>query len=90
MNHLSLTLTILNGAAALLGIYFVFRAREAYRKHGAEHLEHLGIAVGFLTAGLLAEGFLVRVVGWDIATAHVLEAGLGLIGFGFLVYSLYA
>lgn len=90
MQHQLLSLTVLNGAAALLGLYFLFRARQASRKHENSHLLVLAFAVGFLTAGVLVEGFAVRVLDWPIASAHVLEASLSLVGFGLLVYSLHS
>lgn len=89
MDHQTLILTVLNGTAAILGAYFLYRARGAYRKHGSRHLEVLALAVGTLTVGVLIEGFAVRILGWTIASAHVVEAGLGLVGFSLLVYSLH-
>lgn len=90
MQHQTLVLTILNGTAALLGAYFVVRAVRAYRKHRNRHLGILAVAVALLTIGLLIEGLIVRVLGLDIASAHVVEAAFGLVAFAVLVYSLHA
>lgn len=90
MDHQTLVLTILNGGAALLGIYFLLRATRAYRSHRSRHLFVLAVAVAFLTLGILAEGFAVQILGWPLSSAHVVEASISLVGFGILVYSLYA
>lgn len=90
MEHQTLVLTLLNGTAALLGAYFVVRAVRAYRQHRNRHLGILAVAVSLLTIGLLLEGFIVRIVGLPIATAHVAEAAFGLVAFAVLVYSLHA
>lgn len=90
MEHQTLLLTVLNGTAALLGAYFVVRAVRAYRRHREGHLGILAVAVALLTVGLLLEGFVVRFLGWPIASAHVAEAAFGLTAFAVLVYSLHA
>lgn len=90
MDHQTLVLTLLNGTAALLGIYFVVRAVRAYREHRNRHLGILAVAVTLLTVGLVVEGIIVRIVGLPIATAHVTEAAFGLLAFAVLVYSLHA
>lgn len=90
MDHQTLILTVLNGGAAALGAYFLMQAYRSYQTHGSRHLEVVAIAVGVLTMGLLIEGFAVRFLGWSIPMAHVLEAVLGVVGFGLLAYSLHA
>lgn len=90
MEHQTILLTVLNGSAALMGAYFVVRATRAYERHGESHLGILAIAVGLLTLGLIVEGVIVRGLGLEIATAHVVEAIFGVMGFAVLVYSLHA
>lgn len=90
MNHETVLLTILNGGAALLGLYFLVRAFRAYHRHGSRHLLVLAVGVGLLTLALLVEGFVFRILDWPLADAHVLEASVGLVAFAVLVYSLHA
>lgn len=88
--HVIPLLSVLKGITTILGLYFLSVAFRAYRRHRDRGLGVLTVAVGFLTAATLVEGFVYQILGWDLATAHVAEAVLSLVGFAILLWSLRA
>lgn len=83
-------LAILNGTAALVGAYVSVRAYRAYRRSEVRFLFLLTLGFATLTTALVVEGFVFEVLGWPLATAHVVEASFNLAAFVILAWSLHA
>lgn len=72
----------LAGTIAVLGLRAYVRARR-------RSLAALAAGAGLLALGYLAEGVLVEVGGWSVASATVLESVVTLVAVAILVASLY-
>lgn len=82
-------LAILNGTAALVGAYVAVRAYRAYRRSRVRFMFVLSAGFAVLTTALVVEGFAFEILGWPLATAHVVEAVFNLIAFLILALSLH-
>lgn len=89
-NQPTTILGILNGLAALLGLYVAGRAYQAYDRTQARFMLILATAFLVMTGALVVEGFVFEVLGWPLAKAHVVEAVFNLLAFLILAASLHA
>ncbi|MBI2077233.1 MAG: hypothetical protein HYT80_02510 [Euryarchaeota archaeon] len=88
--QVELILVLLKFVTVLMGFYIVFLGYKAYRKQPHGNLLWLTIGMGILTVGAISEGIAYQGLGWAIESSHVFEAIVTLVGFGILVYSLFA
>ncbi|MDR5656144.1 hypothetical protein RH831_02985 [Halodesulfurarchaeum sp. HSR-GB] len=81
---------LLKSASLLLGGLITFYAFRAYNRTQARPLKLLSVGFGIVTLGALLGGvvdtFLVMTREWAITV----ESALAVIGFGVILYSLYA
>lgn len=90
MEQTILVLMALRVAAVALGLVFLRGAWRSYRRYRTRPMMWLVTAVALLVAAVLAEGFVVRVLGWPLEQAHVAEAVVSFLGFVALVLSVQA
>jgi hypothetical protein len=83
-------LALLNGTAAVIGVYITARAYRAYRRSGVRFMLVLSLGLGTLTTALVVEGFAFEILGFRLPIAHVFEAALNLLAFVILAASLHA
>lgn len=89
----TLTLAILSGTKIVtvaLGFLIVYLGVKAYRSSRRRPIFWLTIGMAIMTLGAISEALAFQGLGWDLNDSHIFEAGVTLVGFAFLVYSLYA
>lgn len=74
----------------VLGGMITYFSLKAYRRTGAVALRALAIGFGVVTVGSLSAGVADQLFVTGMDYAIVIESGLTAIGFGIIVYSLYA
>ncbi|HLE48291.1 MAG TPA: hypothetical protein VI818_08345 [Candidatus Thermoplasmatota archaeon] len=87
---MELILVLLKFFTILMGFYIVLLGYKAYRKQPHGNLLWLTVGMGILTLGAISEGLAYQGLGWTLDSSHVFEAVVTLMGFGVLVYSLFA
>ncbi|WP_138797956.1 hypothetical protein [Halostella sp. PRR32] len=80
----------LKTATLFLGGMITFYAFRAYKRTHSPALRALTIGFGAITVGSLLAGAMDQVVGLNRQLALIVESGLTAIGFGVILYSLYA
>ncbi|WP_135535790.1 DUF7521 family protein [Halostella pelagica] len=80
----------LKTATLFLGGMITFYAFRAYKRTRSPALRALTIGFGAITVGSLLAGAMDQVVGLNRQLALIVESGLTAIGFGVILYSLYA
>jgi hypothetical protein len=73
-----------------LGGLITYYAYRAYRRTGAAALGLLAAGFGIVTVGALVAGAAHQAFGFDTGTVLVIESALTTVGFGVILYSLYA
>jgi hypothetical protein len=89
MTH-PLIVTALKTLTLLLGGLITFYSYRAYTRTGSKALRALAIGFGLVTLGALLAGVTDQILGLAINTSLVIESALTALGFGVIVYSLYA
>ncbi|HLE48155.1 MAG TPA: hypothetical protein VI818_07660 [Candidatus Thermoplasmatota archaeon] len=88
--QVELYLVLLKFVTVLLGFYIVYLGYKAYRKQPHGNLLWMTVGMGVLTLGAISEGIAYQGLGWTLGASHIFEAVVTLLGFGILVYSLFA
>ncbi|MEF8829681.1 MAG: hypothetical protein V5A15_01755 [Haloarcula sp.] len=70
-------------AVLLLGVTITYYSVAAYRRTRAQYLRNAAIGFAIMTFGVLLEGVLFEVAGFDLEIVHIVESVA--IGLGFLV-----
>jgi hypothetical protein len=74
----------------LLGGLITYFAYRAYQRTESTALGALAVGFGVVTLGALAAGVVDQLLGYRRADALLLESVLTMVGFGVILYSLYA
>ncbi|MFC4408025.1 DUF7521 family protein [Haloarchaeobius iranensis] len=92
MTHLSALVIAFKTLALVFGGLITYFATKAYRRTGSPALRALAVGFGFVTLGaILAGAFDQFLMGPDDRTvALAVESLLTTVGFGVILYSLYA
>jgi CHASE2 domain-containing sensor protein len=83
-------LVILKLFTVAAGFFIVYLGWRAFRAQRQKTLLWMTVGIATLTLGAIAEGLMLQGFGLDIDQAHIIESIVTLLGFVFLVYSLYA
>lgn len=73
-----------------LGGVITYFGVNAYRRTGARPIGALAVGFGFVTLGALLAGAAHQAFGLEQGVVLVIESSLTAVGFGVIVYSLYA
>ncbi len=73
-----------------LGIVITTLAFRAYHRTGAESLRWMGVGFAIITAAMLFGGLVDPFLGLDLTIGIQIQNVLMAVGFGFLIYSIYA
>ena len=90
MVYVTSTIVALKTITLVLGGLITYFAFKAYRRTGATALRALALGFGAVTLGSLLAGVLDRLLAANSAYALVAESALTAVGFGIILYSLYA
>lgn len=90
MSHLATVVVALKTTTLVLGGLITFFAFRAYNRTGARALRALTIGFGVVTLGSLMAGVVDQLLDVDARYALVAESALTAVGFGIILYSLYA
>lgn len=85
----TLILTAMKVVTVALGALIIYLGTKAYRASRRAPLLWLTVGMGIMTLGAVAEG-LATMGGLELGQSHIIEGVVTLVGFGVLVYSLYA
>ncbi|MDX1745022.1 MAG: hypothetical protein R3324_03715 [Halobacteriales archaeon] len=66
-----------------LGVSITYFSLQAYRRTRAPYLRDASVGFGIISVGVLIEGLLFEVGGFDLAIVHIVESVA--IGLGFVV-----
>ncbi|MFC6719594.1 hypothetical protein ACFQGT_13605 [Natrialbaceae archaeon GCM10025810] len=80
----------LKAITLVLGGVITYFAYNAYRRTGARPIGALALGFGFVTLGALLAGLANQAFGLDVDVVLLIESSLTVVGFGIIVYSLYA
>lgn len=83
-------IVVLKTITLLLGGLITYYAYKAYRRTQSRALWALTIGFGFITVGSLIAGVLDQLTGLPTTTGIAVESLLTAVGFGVILYSLYA
>lgn len=89
MNEYALPIAIANTATVLTGGAVASLAYRAFRRTGAGALRAVAVGFGVIVAGSVLGGG-VHLLGGAIGLAIALQSSTTALGFGILLYSLYA
>lgn len=81
---------VLKSLGLLLGGLITFYAFKAYRRTGAASLRALAVGFGTVTLGALLAGIVDQLLPLAPSLALVVESLFTTVGFGIILYSLYA
>lgn len=70
-----------------LGVVTTAVGYRAYRRHGTRYLRDATAGFGFVTFGVLIEGFLYQLTALTLTQVHVAESAALACGFGVLIRS---
>jgi hypothetical protein len=90
MSHLDVAVIAVKTGTLALGSIITFLSIKAARRTGSSALKALGVGFGLVTAGALLAGVGHQFTALSLAQSIVIEGSLTLVGFGVIVYSLYA
>lgn len=90
MVHVTSTVVALKTVTLVLGGLISYFAFNAYRRTGASALRALALGFGTVTFGSLLAGVLDRALTVNATYALIAESALTAVGFGIILYSLYA
>ncbi|WP_227738944.1 DUF7521 family protein [Halorientalis pallida] len=88
--HLPTVITALKTITLLLGAMITYFSYKAYRRTGANPLGLLAFGFALVTLGSLLAGVFDLGLSLPREYAIIAESGLTALGFGVIVYSLYA
>ncbi|MFB6110197.1 MAG: hypothetical protein ABEJ60_04910 [Halodesulfurarchaeum sp.] len=83
-------IVLLKGASVLLGGFITYFAFQAYRRTGARSLRYLSVGFAIITLGALLGGIVDTILVMPREWAIAIESALAVVGFGVILYSLYA
>ena len=92
MTHLSALVIAFKTLALVFGGLITYFATKAYRRTGSPALRALAVGFGFVTLGALLAGAMDQFImgPTDRTMALAIESLLTTVGFGVILYSLYA
>jgi len=89
-DHWALALIGVRVVLLVMGLATTAIAFRAYRREGTRHLRDATIGFGFITLGILVEGFLYQYTGLTLTQVHIAESVALVIGLGVLLRSFLA
>jgi len=90
MTQLTSVIVALKTATFILGGVITYFAHKAYRRTDSKALRFLAIGFGIITLGSMVAGLVDQVLMLSREIALTIESSLTVVGFGVIVYSLYA
>jgi hypothetical protein len=90
MSHVGIAIMAVKTGTLLLGGLITFLSLKAARRTASAALQALGVGFGLVTLGALLAGVGHQFTSLSLAQSVVIESTLTLVGFGVIVYSLYA
>ncbi|MFD1647385.1 DUF7521 family protein [Haloarchaeobius litoreus] len=92
MTHLSALVIAFKTLALVFGGLITYFAAKAYRRTGSPALRALAVGFGFVTLGAMLAGAMDQFIMGpaDRTVALAIESLLTTVGFGVILYSLYA
>lgn len=90
MSHVTTLLVALKTITLVLGGLITYFAYKAYRRTQAQPLGMLAAGFGVVTLGVLTAGAAHQGFGINPERVLIIEAALTTVGFGVILYSLYA
>lgn len=88
--HVDTAVIVLKTLSLVMGGLITYFAYRAYARTGSAALRALTIGFGVVTVGALAAGAIDQLIAVDPNYALVVESGMATLGFGVILYSLYA
>lgn len=73
----------------LLGTVLVYLGIKGYRRNRSKDMIFLSLGFAFITAGSVAAGILFEFLGFQLIDVSIVESIMVVVGFGFLIYSIY-
>lgn len=89
MDGYTALIAVANTATLVTGGLVMVMSYRAFCRTGSGPLRALAVGFGFIVAGSSLGG-LVHLVGGDVGLGVAIQSAFTAVGFGFLVYSLYA
>ncbi len=86
-SHWELALVGVRVLLLLMGIATTLISFRAYRREETRYLRDATIGFGFITLGVLSEGFLYQFTGLTLKQVHIAESGALILGLGFFLRS---
>jgi hypothetical protein len=90
MSHVGIAIMAVKTGTLLLGGLITVLSLKAARRTASAALQALGVGFGLVTLGALLAGVGHQFTSLSLAQSVVIESTLTLVGFGVIVYSLYA
>ncbi|WP_439027508.1 DUF7521 family protein [Haloarchaeobius sp. DT45] len=91
MSHVTPLVVAFKTLTLVMGGLITYLATKAYRRTGSPALRALALGFGIVTTGALIAGALDQfLIAGDQTTALAIESALTTVGFGVILYSLYA
>jgi hypothetical protein len=90
MTHVGIAVIAVKTGTLLLGGLITFLSLKAARRTASAALQALGVGFGLVTLGALLAGVGHQFTSLSLAQSVIIESTLTLVGFGVIVYSLYA
>lgn len=90
MTHLDIAIIAFKSLTLVLGGLVTFFSYRAFQRTGSDALRALAIGFGVVTAGAFLGGVLHQFTGIGFETSVLVQTVLTTVGFGVIVYSLYA
>ncbi|MGQ0536633.1 MAG: DUF7521 family protein [Methanobacteriota archaeon] len=85
-----LALAGIKAVTVALGFWIVYLGWKAARARGSRAMLWFTVGMVLMTVGAISEGLAFQGLRWTLDQSHIAEAGVTLVAFGVLVYSLYA
>lgn len=90
MSHLDIAIVAFKSLTLVMGGLVTFFSYRAFSRTGSPALRALAIGFGIVTAGAFLGGVLHQLTSIGFETSVLVQTVLTTIGFGVIVYSLYA
>ena len=90
MTDAGTTIVALKTVTLVLGGMITYLSLKAYRRTGVGALRALALGFGMITLGSLVAGVVDQFMAIETSYALITESALTAIGFGVILYSLYA
>lgn len=88
--HITTTVVALKTVTLVMGGAITYFAYSAYRRTGAPALRALAVGFGAITLGALLGGAADQIFMLEGSIALAIESALNAVGFGIILYSLFA